>query len=57
MESIPRFEEKGQGFEGKKMYSKHQSHASLKTLAEVVVQCNEPETTSNPTNFEQDTEA
>jgi hypothetical protein len=41
----------------KEMSSKHQAHDSLETLAEVAVQCNEPEATSYPTNFEQDTEA
>ena len=41
----------------KTMSSKHQAHDSLETLAEVVVQCNEPEAASNPTNFEQDAEA
>jgi hypothetical protein len=41
----------------KAMSSKHQAHASLETLVEVAVQCNEPEAASNPTNFEQDTEA
>jgi hypothetical protein len=41
------------------MSSKHQdhTHASLETLIEVAVQCNEPEAASNPTNFEQDVEA
>jgi hypothetical protein len=39
--------------------SKHQAqtHASLETLAEVAVQCNEPEAANNPTIFEQDAEA
>jgi hypothetical protein len=41
----------------KSMSSKNQAHASLETLGEVVVQCNELEIASNPTNFEQDTEA
>jgi hypothetical protein len=41
----------------KAMASKHQAHASLETLAEVAVQCNEPEAASNPTNFAQDIEA
>jgi hypothetical protein len=41
----------------KPMSSKHQAHASLETLAEVAVQCNEPEVAINPTNFEQDTQA
>ena len=41
----------------KTMSSKHQTHASLETLAEMAVQCKEPEAASNPTNFEQDTEA
>jgi hypothetical protein len=41
----------------KAMASKHQAHASLETLAEVAVQCNEPEAASNPTNLEQDTKA
>jgi hypothetical protein len=41
------------------MSSKHkaQTHTSLETLAEVVVQCNEPEASNNPTIFEQDAEA
>ena len=41
------------------MSSKHQAqtHASLETLAKVVVQCNETKATSNPTIFEQDVEA
>jgi hypothetical protein len=41
------------------MSSKHQAqtHATLETLAEVAVQCNEPEAASNPTVFEQDAEA
>jgi hypothetical protein len=34
-----------------------QTHASLETLVEVVVQCNELEATSNPTIFEKDAEA
>jgi hypothetical protein len=43
----------------KAMSSKHQSqtHATLETLAEVAVQCNEPEAANNPTVFEQDAEA
>jgi hypothetical protein len=41
----------------KEMASKHQAHASLETLAEEEIQCNEPEVASNPTKFEQDTEA
>jgi hypothetical protein len=41
----------------KTMTSKHQDHASLETLAEVEVQCNEPKAANNPTNFKQDTEA
>jgi hypothetical protein len=41
------------------MSSKHQAqtHATLETLAEVEVKCNEPEATSNPIVFEQDAEA
>jgi hypothetical protein len=41
----------------KAMASKHQARASLETLIEVAVQCNEPEVANNPTKFEQDTEA
>jgi hypothetical protein len=39
----------------KAMASKHQSHASLETLAEVAVQCKEQKATSNPMNLEQAT--
>ena len=41
------------------MSSKHQAqtHATLETLAEVAVQCNEPKVANNPTVFEQDAEA
>jgi hypothetical protein len=41
------------------MSLKHQAqtHATLETLVEVAVQCNEPEAASNPTVFEQDEEA
>ena len=41
------------------MSQKHQAqtHATLETLVEVEVQCNEPEATNNPTFFEQDVEA
>jgi hypothetical protein len=51
MESSSGFEEKGQGFEGKINDFKTLAHASLETLADVAVQCNEPEVVSNPTNF------
>ena len=40
----------------KAMASKHQARTSLETLAEVAVQCKEPEAASNPMNLEQDTE-
>jgi hypothetical protein len=41
------------------MSSKHQAqtHATLETLAEVVVQCNEPEAANNPIVFKKDAEA
>jgi hypothetical protein len=41
------------------MSSKHQAqtHVTLETLAEVAVQCNEPEAANNRTVFEQDVEA
>jgi hypothetical protein len=59
MESSSGFEEKFRALRKQAMSSKHQAqtHASLETLAEVVVHCNEPEVASNPTNFEQDAKA
>jgi hypothetical protein len=45
------FKKKVRALRKKTMDSKHQAHASLETLAEVAVQCNEPEATSNPKFF------
>jgi arginine deiminase len=44
---------KVRSFRKKERESKHQAHASPKTLAEVTVQYNEPVTVTNPTNLEQ----